>query len=384
MLAAVERGKVTGILSGAGFGSLLRADPRLLFPGRAARFEWPAVESRARPVPRFYTPAKIARGIFGRWPLPVVNYTSDPMKAALASLVDGQAFDLVHLDSIHMTAYEPILRRAGAPIVYDWHNIESEAMRRYGANVPSFAHKLYASITARRLSNLENQVLRAGFGHVVCSERERRTLLDMAPEARIAVIENGVDTEFFRRNGARARALPHPVRGVHAAITRTWKRRWLSRAASGRASGSAFRGWRLTLAGSDPAPAVVALGGETNVEVTGTVADLRPFYQEAIAAIVPLRTGGGTRLKILEAMAAGVPVVSTSLGAEGLAVSPGTDILIADRDEDWLPRLTALSMQGDLWNRLSESGRRLVTARYDWETLGQALYETYCRWLGPQ
>jgi glycosyltransferase involved in cell wall biosynthesis len=142
-----------------------------------------------------------------------------------------------------------------------------------------------------------------------------------------------------------------------------------------------FPEWRLTLAGLDPAPAVLALRGEANVEVTGTVEDVRPYYREAVAAIVPLRTGGGTRLKILEAMAAGVPVISTPLGAEGLAVTPGVDILIAEKDGDWLPFMTALSTQGDLWNRLAEAGRRLVTARYDWEALGQALYETYCRWL---
>jgi glycosyltransferase involved in cell wall biosynthesis len=142
-----------------------------------------------------------------------------------------------------------------------------------------------------------------------------------------------------------------------------------------------FPGWRLTLAGSDPAPAVLALRGEAHVEVTGTVDDLRPFYGQAIAAIVPLHIGGGTRLKILEAMAAGAPVVSTPLGAEGLAVSPGGDILIAEKDEDWLPHLTALSTQGDLWNRLADAGRRMVTARYDWEAIGQALYETYCLWL---
>jgi glycosyltransferase involved in cell wall biosynthesis len=142
-----------------------------------------------------------------------------------------------------------------------------------------------------------------------------------------------------------------------------------------------FPKWRLTLAGSDPAPAVRALGDEANVEVTGTVADIRPYYAEAIAAIVPMRTGGGTRLKILEAMAAGVPVVSTPLGAEGLAVSPGVDILIAEKDGDWLAQLSALDAQDDLWKRLAEAGRRLAAARYDWEALGQALYETYCRWL---
>jgi glycosyltransferase involved in cell wall biosynthesis len=332
------------------------------------------------PAPRRYTPAKIVRGLLGRKPLPLVNYTSDAMKATLASVLAAEPFDLVHLDSIHMAAYEPILRRSGAPMVYDWHNIESEGMRRYIANAPSPAHKVYASLTARRLLALEKEILRSAAGHVVCSERERETLLRIAPEARIATIENGADTRSFQGMQAaaeRRRILFVGWMSYHAnveaavAFTRTvWP-----------GIRERFPGWRLTLAGLDPAPAVLALRGEANVEVTGTVEDIRPYYGEAIAAIVPLHTGGGTRLKILEAMAAGVPVVSTPLGAEGLAVSPGVDILIAGKDEDWLPQLSALSMQGDLWNRLAEAGRRLVTARYDWEAIGQALYETYCRWL---
>jgi len=331
------------------------------------------------PAPRFYTPGKIVRGLLGRQALPLVNYTSDGMKAALAAVMAAERFDLVHADSIHMAAYEPILRRGGAPVVYDWHNIESEAMRRYGANAPSAAHKVYASVTARRLEALEKELLRSAAGHVVCSEREREKLLGIAPGARIATIENGADARFFRETpaGERRRILFVGSMSYHANIeaavgfTRTaWP-----------GIRERFPGWRLTLAGADPAPAVLALRAEANVEVTGTVEDIRPLYGEAIAAIVPLRTGGGTRLKILEAMAAGVPVVSTPLGAEGLAVSPGVDILIAEKDGDWLPQLAALSAQGDLWNRLAEAGRRLVTARYDWEALGQALYETYCRWL---
>jgi len=86
-------------------------------------------------------------------------------------------------------------------------------------------------------------------------------------------------------------------------------------------------------------------------------------------------------VKILEAMAAGVPVVSTTLGAEGLAVSPGRHLLIADREEDWLRQLSALSLQDDLWNGLVSAARDLVRSRYDWEVLGQALHETYSRWL---
>jgi glycosyltransferase involved in cell wall biosynthesis len=334
----------------------------------------------AVPAPRRYTPAKIIRGLLGSKPLPLVNYTSDAMKAALTAAMAAEPFDLVHADSIHMAAYEPILRRGGAPMVYDWHNIESEGMRRYSESAPSPAHKVYATLTARRLAALEKEILHSAAGHIVCSERERETLLGIAPEARIATIENGADLRFFEE------AQPAAERRRILFVG------WMSYHANVEAAVAfthnvwpgireRFPKWRLTLAGLDPAPAVLALRGEANVEVTGTVEDVRPYYREAVAAIVPLHTGGGTRLKILEAMAAGVPVISTPLGAEGLAVSPGVDILIAEKDEDWLPLATALSTQADLRDRLTAAGRRLVAARYDWEALGQALYETYCRWL---
>src|ERR1035437_9654929 len=215
----------------------------------------------AVPRPRRYTPAKIVRGLLGRQPLPLVNYTSDAMKAALASVVAAEPFDLVHLDSIHMTAYEPILRRAGAPIVYDWHNIESEAMWRYSANAPSPAHKFYAALTARRLLALEKEILRSAAGHVVCSERERETLLHTAPEARIAVIENGVDTGFFHETAAprdgRYRVLFVGSMRYHANVEAAVS--FVRDVWPGMREPAP--GWRLTRGGSDPPPAVLALRG---------------------------------------------------------------------------------------------------------------------------
>jgi len=335
------------------------------------------------PAPRLYTPGKIVRGVLGRWPLPVVNYTSNEMKAALAGVLREDQFDLVHLDSIHMAAYVPgVCRQTPAPVVYNWHNIESELMRRYSAGVQPL-RKLYAAWTARRLAALERQILGQAFGHVVCSQRERAQLLGIVPEARIAVIENGVDTAFFAEPpvapGRRHRIVFVGSMRYHGNVEAAV---WFARSVWPRIR-ERFPAWRLTLAGYDPAPAVLALRGAENVEVTGTVEDLRPYYGEALAAIVPVRTGGGTRLKILEAMAAGVPVVSTTLGAEGLAVSPGRHLLIADREEDWLRQLSALAPQGDLWNGLVAAGRDLVRSRYDWEILGAALYETYSHWLNP-
>jgi polysaccharide biosynthesis protein PslH len=337
------------------------------------------------PQPRPYSPGKIARGMFGRYPLPVLNYTSDAMTATLSGCVRGASFDLIHLDSIHMIGYADLLRRAtGAPLVYDWHNIESEAMRRYAAQTASALRRWYAGHTAGRLESLERSILDDAFGHLVCSNRERDQLLRIAPRARIAVIENGVDCAHFAETGAppeiRRRLVFVGQMSYHAnieaavAFARTVWPRVRSR----------FAEWTLTIVGSNPAPAVTALAALPGVEVTGTVPDVRPYYHDAVAAIVPLRVGGGTRLKILEAMAAGVPVVSSALGAEGLAVFPGENILIAGSDQEWLAHLEALSDDSSLWTRLSAAGAALARERYDWEILGAALGETYREWLAPE
>lgn len=331
--------------------------------------------------PPAYSAGRIVRGLFSRWPLPILNYTSAAMSDALAALLIESRFDLIHLDSIHMAAYVPLLARySAAPMTYDWHNIESELMSRYSEHVPSPARRTYAALTARRLAAVENRILREAFGHIVCSERERSALLDRVPGARIAVIENGVDVSFFAQTGAaaaRRRIVFVGSMSYHAnadavvLFARTvWPaiRRQLPQSV-------------LTIVGSNPTPAVQALHGIENVEVTGTVPDVRPYYAEAAAAIVPLRIGGGTRLKILEAMAAGVPVISSTPGAEGLAVSPGRDILIADRNDDWLAHLQALDRDPALRLELVEAGRRLAAARYDWPLLGKALFDTYSNWL---
>ncbi len=333
--------------------------------------------------PRAYTPWKIARGLTGHWPLPVLNYTSSEMSSAISRVARGQRYDLIHLDSIHMAAYvKPIAEAVGgAPrVVYNWHNIESEIMRRYRGGSLRGA---YSAITTRKMERLERSTLRSGFGHVVCSERERKLLLQIAPAARIAVVANGVDTEYF----ADAEAAP-PSRkdfvfvglmnyhaNVEAAVAfarEVWPR-----------LRSRLPGSSLTLVGATPHPAVLALRDLAGVKVTGTVPDVRPYYRQALAAIVPLRTGGGTRLKILEAMAAGVPVVSTALGAEGLDVTPGENIVLADpTDPDaWVRELSRIAESEPWRQQLTVSARKLVCERYDWTILGESFCRACREWL---
>ena len=336
------------------------------------------------PKPPAYGAWNLVRGALGRWPLPVLNYTSPAMIAALNRLEAN--YDLIHLDSIHMVRYvKPLARLFGAAplVIYNWHNIESEAMRRYGEIASSPARRLYAAHTAGKMEKLEEEILRTAFGHIVCSERERDQLGRIAPAARIAVIENGVDTSHFAGAGSHL--------GPRRRIVFVGKMDYYPNVEA--AASFARRIWPavrermpeavFTIAGSDPATAVVALGGLPGVEVTGTVPDVRPYYRDALAAVVPLRTGGGTRLKILEAMAAGVPVISTPLGAEGLSVEPGRDILIADADqpEAWAGHLKRLAESPDESAKIAAAAFKLVKGRYDWEIVGQALSKTYEDWL---
>jgi glycosyltransferase involved in cell wall biosynthesis len=314
--------------------------------------------------------------------LSVLNYTTDEMKSVVTAIAARERFDLVHLDSCHMVEYARLIEtlwQSPPRTVYNWHNIESELMRRFAANVNSLPKRVYAGRTAKRLARLEKEILGSGFGHVVCSPREKESLLAVAPAARVTVIENGVDTEKFApAAGAvpRQRLVYVGAMDFHANIDAAcWFTRQVWPAIHAR-----FPEWRLTLIGSNPAPSVRELASDPNVEVTGTVPDVAPYYGDAVAAIVPLRTGGGTRLKILEAMASGVPVVSSPQGAEGLAVSPGQDIGVVD-DDGWLPALTAIATDTGLWNARSQAGLALVRAHYDWRLLGERLYEQYRSWL---
>ncbi len=335
------------------------------------------------PKPSAYGAVKTAMGILGSWPLPILNYTSPEMSAAVSRAMDAGDFDIVHLDSIHMIRYAQ-----GPRVIYNWHNIESEAMHRYSATTTSLARRWYAAQTARKLERLESNILHTAFGHIVCSTRESDKLRQIAPGARIEVVENGVDTRYF------AEQVPPAPTGTRRQIVFVGAMDYFpnSEAAVFFANNvwppmkRALGVMELTVVGANPGPQVRALGKHWGVNVTGMVPDVRPWYRGALAAVVPLRTGAGTRLKILEAMAAGVPVISTPLGAEGLQVTDGENILIVNPDDTagWIERVLNVAESPELSEKLVAAGLHLVQTRYDWEILGSKLRKTYEDWLSPR
>lgn len=342
------------------------------------------------PQERGYTPLKLARGALGRTPVTVLNYTSRAMAAELERLLAAEDFDVVQVESIHLAAYLPLIRAArNSPVlVCDWHNIESDLMRQYGGRAPNPLRSAYARRTASQLRALERRTAREADANVMVSEPDRTRLLALAPGARAHVVENGVDVAYFsdeqmeaayedwrgRRAGGEGEARRYRllfvgsmdyhanVDGAVSFARNVWPRVF-----------ELLPGAVLTIVGRNPTPEVRALSGLPGVEVTGTVDDVRPYYREALASVVPLNVGGGSRLKIYETMAAGVPVVSTRLGAEGVDARDGESIILAETADEFCRALRDLDDAGRRWREMAAAGQRLVSERYDWAILGEQL-----------
>jgi sugar transferase (PEP-CTERM/EpsH1 system associated) len=325
-----------------------------------------------------YSFGKLLRGAVGRTPLPLLNYTSEEMKQALAQTLNENDFNIIQIESIHLMKYLPVIRAAhNRPLVIcDWHNVESDLMRQYAENQSNIARKTYARRTARLMSQHEQQALNEFDAHIVVSEHDAERLRRVNSGARILVIENGVDIDYYRdfdQTTAKNRIVFVGSMDYHANIEG--------------AISFARNVWPIvhdqnrelifTIVGRDPAAPVRELATIVGVEVTGSVEDVRPYYRAAVLAVVPLNVGGGSRLKVLEAMAAGVPVVSTTLGAEGLHVTNGKNILLAESNDELAGAITILLEEAELRSQIISGGRKLVADRYGWSKLGTNLFDHY-------
>ena len=331
---------------------------------------------------RPYGLAKVLQGLAGPTPVTVLNCWSPRSVSEFASVIRSREFHTVQLEGVLLMKYIPLIQEAPGPpaIVVDWHNIESEIMWRYARITRNRIKKLVAIRTAKLLERSEDQLLDTCTTHTVPSERERQKLLERRPGANIHVIANGIDTRWYSSkeiaktcdeagNGkSRPTILFVGSMDYHANIDAVT---WFSRTAWPEIARN-YPDLQFTIVGRDPVPEVCALASD-RIHVTGTVDDIRPFYASAIAAVVPIRYGSGTRLKILEAMAAGVPVVSTRLGAEGIDVDHDVHILLADSSLEIAAAVCRVASSPETQARLSQAAQALVCTIYDWSVIGKQL-----------
>ena len=307
---------------------------------------------------------------------------SPAFAAAMRGLVRDQTFDRVQVEGIEMVPYMAALRAAGTapPWLFDEHNAEYLLQRRaFEADLRrprAWPAAGYSLVQWRRLRRYERAACRAAGAVVAVSEADRAALAALAPDASITVVPNGVDLAEWSVAAAgkdpAAEALA--TRGPLVVFDGTMDFRpnvdavaWFVDAIWPRIRAAAPDA-QFAVVGRNPAPRVAALAAVPGVTVTGPVADPRPWVAAAAVYVVPMRMGGGVRLKVLQALALERALVSTPLGCEGVTVQDGRDVVLAAEPGAFAAAVTALL--GDPARRavLGRAARAAVTP-YAWEAI---------------
>lgn len=328
--------------------------------------------------PRLRLLADAAIEPFGDVPLQVVKYRTPGMRRRLARMLERHRFDAVHLDMLHLAAYLPMFE--GTVRVLTEHNVESALLRRRVEAETRPLVRAYLRRQADRLARYEARACAAADAVVAVSELDAAQLAAMDPAIRPIVVPNGVDTDYFR---AVPGIEPEPGRMVFVGGF-TWfpnldAIRWFAESTLPRIAAEVPQA-KLVVVGRQPDGAAVrALAADPRIELAGGVDDIRPIVSRASVFVVPLRVGGGTRLKILDALSMGRAIVSTAVGCEGLEVEPGRSILVADTPEAFAAETVRALRDRALATRLGTEGRALVERRYDWRVIARDLDGVYRR-----
>lgn len=300
------------------------------------------------------------------------RYDSRAFRRRLAEVLASKSFDLVHVDSLDLAQYLPACR--GIPVVCVHIDVEPILLQRRARVERKRWRSAYLRYQARRREEVERYWCPRVALNVAVSEQDRALVKGIAPSSCVTVIPNGVDIEEFLPAGTAGSGLafvggttPSPNRdALHFFCDQVLPHlraagmdvpvRWIGRASTEQRRYHAER---------------------YGVELTGYVEDVRPLMRDAACHIVPMRVGGGTRLKILSAWAMGKAVVSTSIGCEGLEAVDGENILIRDDPKDFAAAILAVLADEDMRCRLGERGRDTAERLYGWDVIGREMIDTY-------
>lgn len=319
------------------------------------------------PYPVVGRSSKLA-SLFSRVPEAMPIYQSTELKQCAGSLLERMHFDRVVVDFLIMAGSCPRLERS----VLLEHNVETMIWRRRLEHARGAVERLHLRDQVNRMFAYERAACRAAGAVIAVSAYDAGLIRSMFGTERVSDIPTGVDAEYFA-----------PAFSQHVAdLVFVGLMDWFANADAvlyfldrilphihSRRPQTTF-----AIVGRQPPPEILDRArGDSRLLVTGTVSDVRPYLWGAAASVVPLRIGSGTRIKIYEAMAAGTPVVSTTIGAEGLELNPGQDISIADHPAEFAARCLELLEDGERRSRVAAAARQLVTERFSWEQVARSV-----------
>jgi polysaccharide biosynthesis protein PslH len=298
-------------------------------------------------------------------PFAVAKFTHQNVQRVVASWLREKRFDICICDFLAASLNFPGV--LSTPTVLFQHNVETSLWQRRASTDQNLAKRLAYKIEAAKMLRFESRAL-AKFDHIVAvSEHDRRQFLEMEPTCNVSVVPTGVDTQKYAIVSSVDTSVPRIVftgsmdwePNIDAVI-------YFCRDIFPRIRAE-FPNTIFQVVGRDPHPRVRQLASES-IQVTGTVPSVKKYLHDATVVVVPLRAGGGTRLKIFEAMAMGRAVVSTSIGAEGLDVTSGSDVVLADNAGAFADAVILL-LRNPIRRRQYEQAAATLAAQHDWSKI---------------
>jgi sugar transferase (PEP-CTERM/EpsH1 system associated) len=300
---------------------------------------------------------------------------SPAAQRALEKFTAGKAYDLVHFDTIGLAPFREMF--AAIPATLGHHNIESHMLLRRASTESHPLKKLYFWQEGQRVQRYEAATAARFAAHITCSDLDRERLAVTAPQARSVTIPNGVDIEYFQPTSVPSAApslifvgslnwYPN-IDAVQFLLKEIWP---LAKAAAPEL--------RLDIVGSAPPPGIVSLAaGLEGVRLHGFVDDVRPFLNAATLYICPIRDGGGTKLKILDAFAMAKALVAHPIACEGIDAEPGRHVLYAETAEQFAQRISHLLAHPQERAQMGLAARALVVERYSFTPIAQHLASVF-------
>jgi glycosyltransferase involved in cell wall biosynthesis len=334
----------------------------------SSRQTWVNWVDQPRGSVRFYL-SLLKNLLFSRNPYVIDKYRSAAAEASIIELEKSNPFDIVVADFLSMSLNIDTKAIDPSKIIVFQHNVESQIWKRHYETANNSLVKAYMYVQWRRYQTFEAEMCSKYKGVIAVSEDDAmRFQREFGLTNIIGHVPTGVDIEFF--SGAeRDPEMQHlmflgsmdwmpNIDGIMDFV-RTVYPKIKVRCPS----------VRLTIIGRNPGQDIRALcDQDASISVTGTVDDVRPYMRKASVSVVPLRVGGGTRIKIFETMAMGIPVVSSSIGAEGLPVHDGHNIYIADDPDTFAERVVTLLQDSAVACAMGEAGQQMVRQKFTWHT----------------
>ena len=295
--------------------------------------------------------------------------------AAFAKAAQRASYSLVHFDTIGLAPFRAHF--PGTPASLGHHNIESHMLTRRGENERSFIKRMYFLLEGERVRRYESRVAGDFDLHITCSELDCARLRAVAPSVHAVAVPNGVDAEYFRPAHSRS-TVPslifvgslnwYPnVDAVLFLLREVWPK--------AKARHSELQ---LDIVGSAPPKSVLSVAAELkDVRVHGFVDDVRPLMDAATLYVCPIRDGGGTKLKLLDAFAMEKCVIANPVSCEGINVTPGVNVQLAESPESFAEAIDRLLSDTPLRLAMGQAARRLVVEQYAFSQIGRQLCELF-------